>query len=71
MKKKIYLNKEKSKNKEICNECDRSVKAGTGLYVNRIMDFNDYMERVKMNKPFPEGNFICSECEDKLNKMSL
>lgn len=35
------------------------------------MDFNDYMERVKMNKPFPEGNFICSECEDKLNKMSL
>ena len=53
---------------EICNECGRSVKIGSGLYINRIVDFNEYEDRVEMQKPFPEGEFICSECEEKLKE---
>lgn len=52
--------------KEICNECGRSVKPGSGLFVNRIHDFNDYETRAKMAKPFPEGCFICIECDKRL-----
>ncbi len=57
----------KAQNKEICNECGRSVKWGSGLYVNRVLDLNDYETRVKMGKPFPEGEYICRECEEKIN----
>jgi len=53
--------------KEICNECGKSVEYGSGLFVNRISDFNDYEARVEMQKPFPEGAFIWVECEEKLN----
>ncbi|MDY0082107.1 MAG: hypothetical protein RBR74_02880, partial [Ignavibacteriaceae bacterium] len=52
----------------ICNECGKSVKFGTGNYVNRIIDLNDYTERVEMFKPFPQGNFICSDCDYELTK---
>ena len=39
---------------EKCNECGRSVKIGSGFFVGRIIDFNDYDYRKIMNKPFPE-----------------
>lgn len=40
---------------ELCNECGRSVKFGSGLFINRVPDFNDYEYRKKeMNKPFPK-----------------
>jgi hypothetical protein len=55
--------------KEICNECGRSLKVGSGLFSNRIYDFNDYKTRIFMNKPFPEGSFICFECDEKLNHL--
>lgn len=54
--------------KEICNECGNSVKFGSGLFVNRIPDFNEYEDRVEMNKPFPEGEFMCVECDEKLTE---
>lgn len=54
--------------KEICNECGKSVKIGSGLFVNRITDFNDFHERKEMQKPFPEGDFICIECDEKINQ---
>lgn len=54
--------------KEICNECGRSVKFGTGLYVNRVVDFNEFEDRIEMLKPFPEGEFICSECEETIKE---
>lgn len=54
--------------KEICNECGRSVKFGTGLFVNRVIDFNKYKDRVEMFKPFPEGEFICAECEETIKE---
>jgi hypothetical protein len=54
--------------KEICNECGRSVSVGTGLYVNRVIDFNTYEERIEMLKPFPEGEFICSDCIETIEE---
>ncbi len=53
---------------EICNECGKSVKFGSGLYVNRVIDLNDYEDRIEMLKPFPEGEFICPECEEELRQ---
>jgi len=55
-------------NTEVCNECGKSVKWGSGLYVNRILDFNEFEDRVEMSKPFPEGEFICTECDEELNR---
>lgn len=52
---------------EICNECGRDVSIKSGLFVNRVIDLDDYQTRKKMNKPFPKGNYICRECEDKIN----
>lgn len=54
--------------KEICNECGNSVKFGSGLYVNRVHDFNDKEYRIEMGKPFPEGDFICIECDETLTE---
>ena len=54
--------------KEICNECGNSVKFGSGLYVNRIPDFNEYEDRLEMQKPFPEGEYLCIECDENLNQ---
>jgi len=57
-------------NVEICNECGRDVSFGSGLFINRIVDLDDYKIRKMMNKPFPEGEYICRECDEKLNKIS-
>jgi ribosomal protein L34E len=57
----------KMKKIEICNECGRNVNLGSGLFVNRVLDLDDRKTRKKNNKPFPEGDFICRECEEKLS----
>ena len=51
---------------EICNECGRDVGWGNGLFINRIVDLDDYKTRKEMNKPFPKGDYICRECEIKI-----
>jgi len=48
---------------EICNHCGRSVSSGSGLFVNRIPDFNDIETRIVNGLNFPEGDFICRECD--------
>ena len=53
---------------EICNECGRSVKMGSGLFVNRVIDLDEFEDRIEMGKPFPKGEYICRECEEKINK---
>ncbi|HMN23827.1 MAG TPA: hypothetical protein PKE38_04970 [Ignavibacteriaceae bacterium] len=53
---------------EICNECGRDVKFGTGLFINRVIDFNDIDIRIEMGKLFPEGDFICINCDSKLEE---
>jgi len=55
---------------EICNECGRSVKFGSGLFVNRVVSLNDVETRIEMDKPFPEGDFICPECEILIQEIS-
>jgi len=54
---------------EICNECGRSVKWGSGFFVNRVVDFNDTEYRIEMGKPFPKGDFICIECDLAIRSM--
>lgn len=54
--------------KEICNECGNSVKFGSGRFVNRISDFNTRAYRKSMGKPYPEGDFICEECDLGINE---
>ena len=56
------------KEKEICNECGKSVKFGSGRFVNRIPDFNTPEEREIAGRPYPEGDFICSECESRYDE---
>ena len=46
-----------------CNECGRSVAAGSGLFVNRVPDFNDIKTRIANGKRFPEGDYLCRECD--------
>lgn len=46
-----------------CNECGRSVRLGSGWFVNRVADLNEADERRRMGKRFPEGGFICAECD--------
>ena len=57
--------KEKKDEKEICNECGASVKFGSGHFVNRVPDLNDHETRFEMGKPFPQGEFICSKCDNE------
>ncbi len=52
---------------EHCNRCGLSVRIGSGRFVNRIHDFNDFGERFTSNRPFPAGDFICTECDGKRN----
>lgn len=55
-------------NIEICNECGKSVKGGSGLFVNRISDLNDLETRIEMEKPYPDGDFICILCDENISK---
>jgi len=49
---------------EICTLCGASVKPGSGNYVNRVPDLNDYQAKLEQKKPFPHGQFICAECDE-------
>lgn len=55
---------------ETCNECGRNVSWNRGLFVNRVIDLDNYKTRKEMNKPFPKGNYICRECEIKINNLA-
>ena len=50
---------------EYCNHCGRVVSYGSGLYVNRVPDFNDVTTRVDNGLQFPLGDFVCGECDGK------
>lgn len=56
-----------SKN-NICNECGASVAFGSGNFVNRVPDFNDFETKQEMGKPFPEGEFLCEGCANAEGK---
>ncbi len=50
---------------ETCNECGVSVAFGSGNFVNRVLDLNDVKTRKEMSKPYPDGDFVCAECDKK------
>ena len=52
---------------EICNECGHSVRAGSGRFVNRVVDLSGYKTRRAMGKPYPSGDYMCAECETELD----
>lgn len=48
---------------EICNQCGRSVKRGSGWFVNRVpSDFGGVEAAMKAGTPFPTGAWQCSAC---------
>lgn len=53
----------KNRPNEICNECGKSVAWGSGLFVNRVPDLNDVDVRKAMGKPYPQGNYLCRNCD--------
>ena len=59
--------KESEYNSETCNECGKSVEFTSGRFINRVPDFNDYLTKKEMGKPFPHGEYICEKCDLKKN----
>ena len=53
---------------EICSECGKSVKFGSGRFVNRVPDFNTPVERRMLGRPYPDGDFICPECDSRYDE---
>jgi len=49
---------------EICNYCGSNVSLGSGKFINRIPDFNDIEIRKNNQLYFPEGDFVCEECDN-------
>jgi hypothetical protein len=54
--------------KEICAECGKSVRFGSGNFVNRVPICDNYRERKAQNRPFPKGEFICPVCIDQFER---
>jgi len=56
-----------SEESEICNECGISVAWGSGWYVNRVPDFNSIIQRIRMGKGYPLGDYVCARCDNYAN----
>ena len=48
---------------EICNECGKSVALGSGRFVNRVPDLDDFETRKANGKPYPQGEYVCEQCD--------
>ena len=48
---------------EICIWCGRSVKIGTGRFVNRVAVLDDFLENKLKGELYPHGEWHCPECE--------
>lgn len=48
--------------REYCNKCGRGVFWGSGSFLDRVIDLDDFQTRVDNGKLYPEGDFICSNC---------
>lgn len=53
---------------EICNHCGRDVSLKSGLFINRVPDFNDIDTRRLNGLRFVEGDFVCRECDSELSE---
>ncbi len=52
----------------ICAECGHSVAPGSGRFVNRMPIFDSYDTRCEMGFPYPEGAYLCPECDQLINE---
>ena len=50
---------------ENCNHCGQAVSFGSGRFINRVPDLNDLATRIENNLNYPEGDFVCIECDSK------
>jgi hypothetical protein len=50
---------------ETCTMCGRSVALASGWFVNRVPDLNAPGERRAEGRPYPEGDWICAECDSQ------
>lgn len=50
---------------EICNHCGRKVHFGSGWFAGRVPDCNPLEVRIADGRPYPEGDFVCAECDSK------
>lgn len=50
---------------EMCVHCGRSVKIGSGNYVNRIPVLDDIYVKQGMYD-FPEGEYCCAGCDARI-----
>lgn len=57
------MSQEKSLIVEICNHCGEGVWLGSGKFVNRIPDLNDFETRIDNSRFFPYGDFVCEKCD--------
>ena len=49
--------------KEICVECGRNTRPGSGLFVNRVPVLDSPKENKEMGRHFPKGTYECRDCE--------
>lgn len=52
---------------EICAECGKSVKFGSGLFVNRVPECNDLKTRAEMGRTHITGGWICVDCDSEFD----
>lgn len=58
-----YIKFDSAELNQFCNHCGESVEFGSGKFVNRIPDFNDVETRIANNLAFPNGDFVCEQCD--------
>jgi hypothetical protein len=51
---------------EICQVCGNRVSIGSGRFVNRIPDFDTLDKRIGRNVKYPNGDFICKQCDEDI-----
>ena len=54
---------------EMCVECGRSLRRGSGSFVNRIPVFDDPETRKENGHPFPEGEYVCADCDSARDRL--
>ena len=56
---------------EMCVECGRSVRGGSGHFVNRVPVLDDLETKKEGGRPFPEGEYVCADCDSARDKTVL
>ncbi|GAG69279.1 unnamed protein product [marine sediment metagenome] len=55
----------------MCVECGRSVKGGSGYFVNRVPVCDDLQTKIDGGRPFPEGEYECAECDSARDRLPM